>query len=132
MPADGVAKAILRRLRLSGKQAPPALTEGIATGVRVIKEAEDAADSGAGSSLRTFDIAGADTPPGGDVKAPMVKPNKFFDASHLTPVEGYSWISLDPLRMDRYAVGVSVDFSLGSIVQGSVGLFKADFGEWIM
>ena len=33
--------------------------------------------------------------------------------------------------MDRYAFGVSVDLSLGSIVQCSVGLSKAAFGEWI-
>ena len=83
LPADGVSKAILRRLRMSGKQAPPALTQGIATGVKVIKDAEDAADSGAGPCLGTFDIAGADTPPGGDVKPPMVKPNKFFNASYF-------------------------------------------------
>ena len=99
LPADGVASAMLRRLRLSGKQAPPALTDGIATGVQVVKDIEDAADSGAGPSLGSFDIAGADTPPGGDVKPPVVKPNKFFDIAHLATAEGHSWVCLDPLRM---------------------------------
>ena len=63
LPADAVASAILRRLRLSGKQALPASTEGIANGVKVIKDAENPADTGAGLGLDTFDIAGADIPP---------------------------------------------------------------------
>ena len=38
---------------------------------------------------------------------------------------------LGPTPDGSICLCVSVDLTLGSVVQGSVGLFKADFGEWI-
>ena len=89
LPAETVAGRAFNRV--VGKKAPIAASQGAATGLTAIDDSPGKAAA----------AAAAKSPLGaGDKSAGAPDPAKLFDA--FEPLDGKSWVCIDPLRSDKY------------------------------
>jgi hypothetical protein len=114
LPAESVAGRISQRL--GRKQAPPA-TAGVPVIVPV-------ADPVSQEPASPGDAAGG-------APAGQPDPRKLFSKEVLTPMDGCAWVCIDALRSDKYAFGVTVELSPGSVVREGTGLFRVSDGDYV-
>ena len=119
LPAETVAGRAFNRV--VGKKAPTATSPGVATGLMAIDDSPGKAAA----------AAAAKSPLGaGDKSAGAPDPVKLFDA--FEPLDGKSWVCIDPLRSDKYSFGMIVDLGPGSLLGKGSSLCKTEKGDMVV